>query len=778
MSALLDLTESASDDEESHFSAPTPVKSEGGPSEPRPPVPAYSGVPPRPRFNNEPDAPRLTIVNGRGFWKSWTRSFKSTLLKLLDLVDNAVDGAGAMGRGSAHRHALLGRGSDPGFVGRVHVYPDVYVQSGAAGKKKHRSTTGLCIRNNSPKPLVPLSEALVVHQTTKADAAEIGENGVGLKQACAALCDLSFVLARNRSDEDVELGIVAKSLQREEGPYLPAFQFSNKKGGGKATLREQMLSLFSQPHHHDVSQCVAQYGADVTGDDPSLASGIDALCNRFDDMCDNFFENDYVFEVILNGIRHDQCEDEDNKRAMYLQQKITVTQLVKDLQREIPMHYLHIPDSLEFLVGKQRLDFKYWQERLVELSTFTVTVGKTIPWMQNFETSDQHPDSYDLQLFLGFDRFRIAESDVKADTGEKTSNKTASLHYYSRQSGRLIKSELDARHTLGLTTGSSYYASALTIIIDDIGGNLPLHPTKQDVAFGNKNKGGVHEENLCAWVGAVTKFYYNFYLKSFSNKKKVLNAKISRYVDSKLPKKSKSFEESDFTSFELAFENKRNMIYVDNKLTKKIDGSDTHFILLPDEDAGNDISNGSGKKRSRSTAPQNKAASKNNYEERRKQAKSQPSPYHEESDPDSGGAVDGDTCGQLHHASNEAMHEDRNLKVEEVLNNGCNDDFGCIDLCESSDEEDNAPRNRLQHARTTTKFSDATRPVPIKTNKVVELEQTIENLREESKSKISSLEDEVGLLKDENKSLKEQLKRKEKMVQVLRLRLEKTGAST
>lgn len=78
-------------------------------------------------------------------------------------------------------------------------------------------TTGLCLRNNSSNPIVPLSEALVVHHTTKLDEGEIGENGVGLKQACAALCDLSFILVKNGTNK-IELGIVAKSLQREEGP--------------------------------------------------------------------------------------------------------------------------------------------------------------------------------------------------------------------------------------------------------------------------------------------------------------------------------------------------------------------------------------------------------------------------------------------------------------------------------------------------------------------------------------------------------------------------------
>ena len=107
-----------------------------------------------------------------------------------------------------------------------------------------------------------------------------------------------------------------------------------------------------------------------------------------------------------------------------------------------------------------------------------------------------------MRLFLGFDRYRITDPDTEAETGERREKKNASLHFYSRQSGRLIKSEPDARHMLGLTTGSSTYGSALTIIIDDIGGNLPLSPTKQEISFGLENKGEVHEENLVAWVGA------------------------------------------------------------------------------------------------------------------------------------------------------------------------------------------------------------------------------------------------------------------------------------
>eukprot|EP00571_Detonula_confervacea_P003598 CAMPEP_0172315472 /NCGR_PEP_ID=MMETSP1058-20130122/25292_1 /TAXON_ID=83371 /ORGANISM="Detonula confervacea, Strain CCMP 353" /LENGTH=784 /DNA_ID=CAMNT_0013029553 /DNA_START=60 /DNA_END=2414 /DNA_ORIENTATION=- len=782
MAEVLDLT--ISDDEDATESSPQNIAAVSVKNES-----SFRSNPTISRFNNDQDAPKVTIVNGKGFWKSWTRSFKTTLLKLLDLIDNAVDGA------------TLEETS--GFTGRVEIYPDVYEQSTTNRRgKKCTSTTGLCIRNNSPKKIVPLSEALKVHHTTKVDAAgEIGENGIGLKQACAALADLSFVLVKNGSNANVELGIVAKSLQREDGPYLPAFQFSNEIGEGQSPLRDQMVSVFSQPRHDDVAQCIAKYGADLSGGgDPSLAAGIDGLCEHFDSICHEFYDNDYVFEVLLNRIRHDQDGEGLVRRALDAQQKITVKQLIKELQMEIPKTYLHIPESLKFIVGKEELTFQYWQERLVEFSTFTVKVGSTIPWKQNFEVSDQHPDAYNVRLFVGFDRHRIADPDIEADTGEKRENKNASLYFYSRQSGRLIKSEPDARHMLGLTTSSSMYASALTIIIDDIGGNLPLSPTKQEIAFGLENRGAVHEENLFAWVGSVIKFYYNYHLKKFNNQKKILSAKVSQYIDINLPSQGKSYDKSDFTTFKLAFEQYRNTIRVNTKLTKEIIGSDTYFRLMPDSKSDN--LKGEQKKRSRRSSQKKQpemesiqqpdSESDNLKGERKKRSRrssrkkqpemesiqqpsscgigktakrsrSQPISYHEESDPDSS--------------------DDTRVKMEAtIMNNEFDNDLGCIDLCESSDEEgDGTVRGDLPPVeRTNVTGESGARDAPEdepqqdksiaslsasnETNKIHQLEQVIKQLRGESSSKFASLE-------SENKALKEKLEQKEKVISVLKRRL-------
>jgi hypothetical protein len=159
-----------------------------------------------------------------------------------------------------------------------------------------------------------------------------------------------------------------------------------------------MLSLFSQAKHDDVAQCIAKYGAYTSGNGPSLAAGINSLCKRFDDICNNFYGNDYVFEVVLNQIRQDQ-EEGLLRRALDAQQKITVNQIIKELRIEIPKTYLHIPDTLVFIVDKQELTFKYWHDRLVEFTRFTVKVGSTVPWMQNFEVRSAFRCSYLLSRF-------------------------------------------------------------------------------------------------------------------------------------------------------------------------------------------------------------------------------------------------------------------------------------------------------------------------------------------------------------------------------------------
>lgn len=294
-----------------------------------------------------PTDEKRTRVDGKGLWRSWKRNFKTKLLALLDLIDNSLDAA-IQGNSQGRR---MSDSSSP-FTGRVHVYPDV-THSGAEAK-----TTGLCIVNNSTKQIRPLEKVLEVYNSSKVDsgAGDIGENGVGLKQGCAALSDLSFVLVKNGSNSNIQLGIVAKSLQKEEGCYLPAFSFNDETG-----LREQMMALFGKPKHADVAKCVAKYGAASDHSEPNLTVGVDRLCAHFGQIC-NFYGNPYVFMLILDKVHHGRpkAQVQHNPDA---EQKITVQRLIKELAKEIPQMYIHIPNEFDFIIGDQRMEFKYWPKR-------------------------------------------------------------------------------------------------------------------------------------------------------------------------------------------------------------------------------------------------------------------------------------------------------------------------------------------------------------------------------------------------------------------------------
>jgi len=522
---------------------------------------------------------RTTRVNGKGLWRSWKRNFKNKLQALLDLIDNSLDAA----------IQANGDGTDrSSFKGRVHVFPDVHeVFEGTS--RVSSTTSGLCIVNNCMKKIRPLDKVLEVYDSSKVEsgAGDIGENGVGLKQGCATLSDLSFVLVKNGSNKNIELGIVAKALQKEQGCFLPAFNFSNLKDAESPSLRDQMLSIFSQTSNDDVASCIAQYGAASSGSDPNLVTGAERLCQHFDYIC-SFFDNSHVFMVIMDKVHHGLSE-QYVRNAWDAQQKITVNHLIRDLREEIPKTYLHIPNSFDFRIGRkaEKSEFKYWPARMVELSSFTVDVNPKIPWQQKFD----HPDAYQLRVFIGFDGMRITDSEA---------GKEASLYVYSRQSGRLISHNPDARTLLGLSAGGTMFCQGLTIIIDDIAGNLPLNPTKQEVAFGEEAHGEVHKENLMSWVGSVVHFYYSFHLKKCGQKKTVLTRKIAGFGDVLMDKNRhlslKTLDSSDLTTHQLSFKSIGKSIRADKSSAQEIVGVDTLCRLSAERS-----SNRNANKRSRNT---------------------------------------------------------------------------------------------------------------------------------------------------------------------------------
>ena len=445
----------------------------------------------------------LTRVNGIGLWNSWTRNFKTPLLALLDLFDNAIDAP------------LHGGGNESTvFPGKIHVLADT----------TNDDVTGIYMINNSSAPIKDIRKILEVYASEKGkDAESIGENGVGLKQGCATLSDMSFVLIRN--DHHFSLGVIAAVLQQEEGVYLPSFQFKtiahspnspSSPSSCMDNLSQEMNHLFTHTHT-TVGQCISMYG------NGNMQAGIDRLIRHFTDMTfhHQWKNEQYVFSVILHNLKHGgQTVDEaiansiqqtpDNNNTQLNTNKQTdldiysqrANGILKELEQELPHHYIHIPQSFTVIINRNKIHFFYWQQRLVELSEFYIKIDK-----KNLYTKANdwvEPKEYDLiRIFCGFDPLRL---------GNKDSRSTCTLHIYSRQSGRLIKYDEDARAVLRLNNSGTTFCQGLSVIVDDMQGYLPLNPTKQDIAFGEETHGEVHKNNLFAWVGAIAAFFYNHHL--------------------------------------------------------------------------------------------------------------------------------------------------------------------------------------------------------------------------------------------------------------------------
>jgi len=232
------------------------------------------------------------------------------------------------------------------------------------------------------------------------------------------------VLVKNKGT--FELGIIAKTLQQEEGCFLPSFEFKVVDGG--KTIGQQMMDVFCQANCKEVADCIAEYGrVRIDGGSQSLARGVARISKHFEDINTKFFDSEYVFEVIVDKLQHrgsTSASQDEKKNA-------AVSDIIKELQHEIPRRYLHIPDSLKFTVGKKKLSFKYWPERLVEFSRVEIPVRSETPWSVDF--GDDTPDSYMLKVYIGFDRYRITNS----ESGPCKSKKACSLYIYSRVSSML-----------------------------------------------------------------------------------------------------------------------------------------------------------------------------------------------------------------------------------------------------------------------------------------------------------------------------------------------------
>lgn len=392
------------------------------------------------------------------------------------------------------------------------------------------------------------------------------------------MSDLSFVFVRN--DKQLSFGIVAQSLQHEEGCFLPSFELDPSED-----IKTNLKNILRYKDTSDVANCVAEYGFG------SIDTGINIISDHMKNMMDpiTWGSEKFLFKIVITDIKKEETskdeeeEDEDEVAAIIpsldnqtedmdssnhevetLESAVSYgllssrsTQLrtrcqqnknspakslaviktkksprtskgsiyhpfadiIDKLKEQLPLYYIHIPDHLIISVNKKRINFNYWQRRLVSLMRFDQKISEH----ESFRSVENYQEgNIKLRFFCGFDPIRISKQETQ---------KTLSLYIYSRKSGRLIKFEQDARNTLSITSGGTNYCQGLTCILDDFEGKIPLNPTKQDVAFTEKLNGSIFEDNIYAWTSAIVSAYYRFHLKKYQDEKKTdLTMELSTFT--------------------------------------------------------------------------------------------------------------------------------------------------------------------------------------------------------------------------------------------------------
>jgi hypothetical protein len=364
----------------------------------------------------------ITTVDGHGMWQSWTRVFDQPRYACLDLLDNCLD---------ATLHP-------PEFDGKVVM--------------KRLPPNGIVIINNSSKPIKPLKDVLIVYGSTKgvggnAKRDAIGENGVGLKHGCATLSNTSFVLTRNHNV--YSMGVIAKTLQTKQGVCLPSFEFviddpDNKSPGEiESDLYSHLQTMISQ--NPKVAKCVQ---IDLGQGD--LNAGIRCLVEHCQTMWDETWDAyDHVFQVLITSLihTHDQHTINDplvSRRAF--QGNNPAAMFLQEIKSLLPKFYINIPlRGFEFKIEGEKVNFSYWQHRLVELTKFNVNIPKETP-IQELTHVNWDKEGYPLSIYCGFEAQRVADRDQA---------NAAHMYIYSRASGRLIQIDDDARATLGLAASGT-----------------------------------------------------------------------------------------------------------------------------------------------------------------------------------------------------------------------------------------------------------------------------------------------------------------------------------
>ena len=442
-------------------------------------------------------------VDGIGLFKSWRDSYDNPKNACLDLIDNCFDATlppqQDRAKATASASAKAAVPSSSAWKGKVamHYVPSTTLAGGG----------GFVIINNGFKHFKPLASILTAYRSEKSargDGAHIGEYGVGLKQAVATLSDCNFILTR--SGYVFELGVVASKLQTKNSVVLPYFSFSVDPS--IAANNTQLLDQTLKQSIADILKSnpdILKLAVDEFTPDSNPGTALKMLLLRFQQMLDDDWKScDRVFQVVVCNLIHTLSESSRTSSGI---QSHPAKHFLREIRDMLPKYYINIPrQGFDFFVEDEPLQFTYWQNRLVEMTKFEVNIPKETP-IQYIDDDNWVRQGYDLSIYCGFDALRV--EDVKNQA------QTCQLCIYSRQSGRLIEVEADARNSLGMPSSGVDFSQGLTVIVDDSGGNLPLKPTKDGLTWSKEPRGEVHKSNLLAWVGAVGYLYWKYHAANF-----------------------------------------------------------------------------------------------------------------------------------------------------------------------------------------------------------------------------------------------------------------------
>jgi hypothetical protein len=306
----------------------------------------------------------------------------------------------------------------------------------------------------------------------------------------------------------------------------------------------------------------------------------------FDSSYDENNLTSVVSSVISSSITR---RSPPSKKNQPNNQKSPFKSMMEELFIGLPKYYIHIPNDFHISINEKRVFFNFWQKRMVHMMRFDQLISKNIHYQEEDDDIKHSPsnNTMKVRIFCGFDAIRV--------TNEKE-QKSTSMYIYSRKSGRLIKHEADARNMLKITAGGTAYCQGLTCLVDDFDGNIPLNPTKQDVAFSEMKNGDIFKENLYAGISANVAVYYRYHLdRKYDGRKEGLTEELkdlAKQVKKKFIEHSprsrdcgyslKSLADADFlTLSNLSYEKKPNKILA--KLSSKVgeagSGADTLFKL-------------------------------------------------------------------------------------------------------------------------------------------------------------------------------------------------------